>query len=346
VKAVKLATRPSDTDREWSEGGDQPLLDVSGLQVEFGSDRGPVHAVRGIDFSLRAGESVAILGESGSGKSVTGKAIMGLIDRPGRVDGSMRFAGRELAGLTESELRDVRGPGIAMVFQDSLDALNPVFSVGSQLTEILRVRLGASKREAQAEAIRLMNRVGIKDAEERIGHYPHQFSGGMRQRICIAMAIALQPQLLIADEPTTALDVTVQAGILRLIRRLQQDTAMALLFVTHDLAVARAVADRLIVMYAGQVVEQGPIDEIFRRPAHPYTRALMHSNPGSVTHWTQLRPIQGNPPDKAARFTGCAFTQRCPIAVERCSQDEPPLRRVIAGRDARCHLAEEVLDGV
>ena len=318
-----------------------PLLAIEDLRVRFGA----VNAVRGIGRDFAAGESVAILGESGSGKSVTGKAIMGLINSPGRVEGSVRFAGEQRVGRRETDLAAVRGPGIAMVFQDSLDALNPVFSVGDQITEILTVRLGWSGERARAEAIALMELVGIKDAEKRLRDYPHQFSGGMRQRICIAMAIALKPQLLIADEPTTALDVTVQAGILRLINKLQRDSGMALLFVTHDLAVARQVAKHLIVMYAGRIVERGPIDEVFARPAHPYTRALLASNPGSVAHWSELQPIAGNPPDKSTVFTGCAFAPRCVRAGPRCTAEAPELRSVAAGRDSRCHFAEELLDG-
>jgi oligopeptide transport system ATP-binding protein len=314
------------------------LLSISGLGVRFGSTQ----AVRGIDLTVAPGESVAVLGESGSGKSVTGKAVMGLINPPGRVEGSVRFEGEELVGRSEADLKAVRGPGIAMVFQDSLDALNPVYSVGDQIMEILTVRLGWSRPQARSEAIRLMEQVGITQPGNRLKDYPHQFSGGMRQRICIAMAIALRPKLLIADEPTTALDVTVQAGILKLINRLRSDAGMALLFVTHDLAVARQVAHSLIIMYAGRVVERGTFDDIFARPAHPYTRALIASNLGSVRHWSQLQPISGSPPDKAARFAGCAFAPRCPRAEARCTAEPPELRRVLPNRESRCHFAEEI----
>jgi len=319
----------------------EPLFSARGLRVRFGR----VQAVRGIDIDIASGQSVAILGESGSGKSVTGKAIMGLINPPGQVEGSVRFEGVQLVGRSEDDLRAVRGPGIAMVFQDSLDALNPVFSIGAQITEIFKVRLGWTGNQARDEAIRLMTLVGIKEPESRLGDYPHQFSGGMRQRICIAMAIALKPKLLIADEPTTALDVTVQAGILKLINELQRETGMALLFVTHDLAVARKVAEDLVVMYAGQVVERGSIDEVFRRPAHPYTRALLNSNPGSVKHWSQLQPIGGDPPDKSTTFAGCAFAPRCPRRVPICTEIEPELRDIAPGRASRCHFAEDVFDG-
>jgi oligopeptide transport system ATP-binding protein len=352
--AARRAVAPGD-------GGTGPLLEVSGLQVRFRTSRGTVQAVRGVDFSLQPGESLAILGESGSGKTVTGRGILGLVDPPGRVLGSVRFRGQEIVGASEEQLREIRGPGLATVFQDSLDSLNPVFTVGSQIAEIFQVRLGWSRKDARAEAVRLMEEVGIPSAQDRLDDYPHQFSGGMRQRICIAMAIALKPALLIADEPTTALDATVQAGILKLIRRLQAEHDMALIFVTHDLGVARAVADRLAVMYAGQIVEEGPIEEIFARAAHPYTRALLHSHPAAVSHWRDLRPIAGSPPSTTTEIPGCAFHTRCPVARDRCRDDVPPLYEVGgpdvgrpdvsrgpatgAARRSRCHYFEEVLDG-
>jgi oligopeptide transport system ATP-binding protein len=323
----------------------KPLLEVSGLSVDFRSPGGPVRAVRGIDFALQPGESMAILGESGSGKSVTGKALLGLLPAPAaRVRGSIRFEGREIVGRAGHELRDLRGPGVGMVFQDALDSLNPVFSVGSQLAEIFRVRLGWSRSAARAEAVRLLDQVGIPSPESRVDDYPYQFSGGMRQRVCIAMAIALKPKLLVADEPTTALDVTVQAGILSLVNRLRDETGMALLFVTHDLNVARLVADRVTVIYAGRIVEQGPIEQVYGRPAHPYTKALLASHPAAATHWSQLRPIGGNPPDKAGVPPGCAFHPRCPIAQDRCAADNPDLREVATGRHSACHFALEVID--
>jgi peptide/nickel transport system ATP-binding protein/oligopeptide transport system ATP-binding protein len=272
------------------------LLEVRGLNVEFLTDSGaPVHAVRGVDFDVDAGQTLAILGESGSGKSVTSKALMGLVDFPGIVSGSATFDGRELIGLPDRELRRVRGRGIGMVFQDSLDSLNPVYTVGSQLVEALRVRMGLTRQRARARAVELMTEVGIVDAERRFSSYPHQFSGGMRQRICIAMAVALEPRLLIADEPTTALDVTVQAGIIRLLKRLQTETNMGMVFVTHDLAVARMIATHVIVMFDGLVVERGAIDEVFAAPDHPYTRGLLASHPGAATSWRELRSIAGDP---------------------------------------------------
>ena len=269
----------------------RPVLEVDDLRITFQTDRADVEAVRGISFALQPGQSLALLGESGSGKTVTGRALLGLVDHPGHVEGSILYEGAQLVGASEMTLRAVRGVGVAMVFQDSLDSLNPVFTVGSQLSEILRVRRGLHRAEARAQSIALMESVGITAAAERIGDYPHQFSGGMRQRICIAMAIALEPRVLIADEPTTALDVTVQAGILKLLRRLQSERDMALIFVTHDLAVARLVADSVIVMYNGEIVETGDIGEVFENPRHAYTKALLASHPARADRWQDLASL-------------------------------------------------------
>jgi oligopeptide transport system ATP-binding protein len=267
------------------------LLRVADLAVDFRTRGGVVAAVRGVSFNIDAGDSVAIVGASGSGKTVLSRSLLGLVDEPGVVRGSIDFDGIEVVGASEADLLKVRGLGMAMVFQDALDGLNPVFSIGSQLTEILTVRLGMSRREAKAVAIRLMQQVGIPEPEDRFHNYPHQVSGGMRQRICIAMAVGLRPKILIADEPTTALDVTVQAGILRLIKQLQEETHMGLIFVTHDLAVARLISRRVLVMYAGKIVEQGETNQIFERPQHPYTQALLAAHPGRVRSWRDLQPI-------------------------------------------------------
>ena len=282
----------------------EPVLAVDDLRITFQTERAEVEAVRGISFELRQGQSVALLGESGSGKTVTGRSLLGLVDHPGRVSGSILYEGQQLVGRSEASLRSVRGVGISMVFQDSLDSLNPVFTVGSQLDEILRVRRGSKRAAARAESIALMEAVGIPDAASRVNDYPHQFSGGMRQRICIAMAIALEPRVLIADEPTTALDVTVQAGILKLLRRLQAERDMALIFVTHDLAVARLVADSVIVMYAGRIVETGDITEVFEHPQHPYTKALLASHPARATRWQELASLPDGFADEQAEPAG------------------------------------------
>ena len=274
-----------------------PALSVTDLAVTFRTERGDFPAVRGISFSLDRSESLAILGESGSGKSATAHSVLGLIDLPNEVRGSIRFDGTELVGMGEKRLNEVRGRHLSMVFQDSLDSLNPVFSIGSQLCELLRARAGLPRAAARARAVELMSAVGIRDPQDRIDDYPHQFSGGMRQRICIAMAIALEPTVLIADEPTTALDVTVQAEILKLLRRLQHERAMSLVFITHDLAVARLVADSVMVMRHGVVVERGLIEDVFRNPQHPYTQALLDAHPARANRWQDLRSVPLVGPD-------------------------------------------------
>lgn len=316
-----------------------PLLEIENLEVDYATDHGTVRALRGVGLRVGIGESLAILGESGSGKSVTARAILGLIDRPlGYVRGAIRYLGRDLVGMSEREIRRLRGTEIAMVFQDSLDSLNPVYSVGSQLAEIFRVHDGVSWAQGMKKAVAMMEAVGIPSAGERVHDYPHQFSGGMRQRICIAMAVALRPRLLIADEPTTALDVTVEAGILRLMQRLQHESGMSLIFITHDLSVARRIASVVAVMYAGKVVEYGPIDDIFHRPAHPYTQALLQSHPAAVSSWRDLKPIAGAPPEKIRDIAGCAFEDRCPYRQERCREVAPALAAFGATRAVRCHF--------
>jgi peptide/nickel transport system ATP-binding protein/oligopeptide transport system ATP-binding protein len=267
------------------------VLAVKDLQIDFEYNNRVVSAVRNVSFDVARGESIALVGASGSGKTVLGRSLLGLVDKPGVVRGSALFDGTEMVGASEKAFRAVRGRGIAMVFQDALDGLNPVFSIGSQLMEIFTIRLGFSKADARGAAVRAMERVGIPRAAERFYDYPHQFSGGMRQRICIAMAIALDPKLLIADEPTTALDVTVQAEILRLIRDLQQQSGMSLIFVTHDLAVARMISERTMVMFAGRIVETGNTERIFTSPKHPYTCALLAAHPARARSWRDLVPL-------------------------------------------------------
>jgi oligopeptide transport system ATP-binding protein len=322
------------------------LLEVKDLAVEFRTDYGVVNAVNEINYTLDQGETLAILGESGSGKTVSALAIMGIIDSPpGFVtNGEILYKGVDLLQLEESVRRDFRGEEIAMIFQDALSALNPVFSVGWQIAEMFRVHKGTSKKEATAKAIELMDRVRIPSAKERVGDYPHQFSGGMRQRVMIAMAIALDPDILIADEPTTALDVTVQAQIMELLADLQKETKMGMILITHDLGVVADVADQLCVMYAGKLVEKGSVYEIYGQPGHPYTEGLMRSIPRIDQKGNRLDPIRGAPPSLMRIPPGCPFHPRCPRARFPVCRDElPPLREVAPNRLSACHFAEEVL---
>jgi oligopeptide transport system ATP-binding protein len=323
----------------------QHLLEVGGLHVEFRTRRGIVRAVNGISYSLDERETLAILGESGSGKSVSALAIMGIIDTPPGfiTQGEILYRGTNLLALSEDERRQVRGQRIAMIFQDALTALNPVLSVGWQIAEMFRVHRGTSKDEAREKAIELMERVRIPSARERVGDYPHQFSGGMRQRVMIAMALALDPDVLIADEPTTALDVTVQAQIMELLAALQDETGMGLILITHDLGVVADVADKVAVMYAGKIVETGPVRSVYHNPAHPYTEGLMASIPRLDRKSGRLQPIRGAPPDLSRIPSGCAFHPRCPYMRDNCRTDVPPLYEVSGTRQSACHYYEEVL---
>ena len=321
-----------------------PVLEVDDLHVEFRTPRGVLYAVNGVSWSLVPGETLAILGESGSGKSVSAQAIMGLIDSPpGFVTrGTIRFRGDDLLTMSEEARRKLRGEGVAMIFQDALTALNPVFTVGWQIAETYRVHRGASRKEAYNRAAELLDRVGIPSARERLNSYPHEFSGGMRQRAMIAMALALEPEVLIADEPTTALDVTVQAQIMDLLQDLQAELGMGLVLITHDLAVVADVADRVAVMYAGRIVETGAVVDVFTEPAHPYTFGLMHSIPPLERRVERLDPIPGVPPSPARIPPGCPFHPRCAFARDVCHEEEPPLERVADGRGSACHFWEEV----
>ena len=323
-----------------------PLLEVEDLHVEFRLRRGVVNAVNGVSYSLNEGETLAILGESGSGKSVSAQAVMGIISSPpGFVTrGAVRYRGADLLTMPERERRKIRGEKVAMIYQNA--SLNPVFSVGWQIAEMYRVHRGTSKREAMQRAVELMDRVGIPSARERARDYPHQFSGGMRQRVTIAMALALDPEILIADEPTTALDVTVQAQIMELLAGLQAENGMGLILITHDLGVVAEVADKLAVMYAGQVVETGPIREIYDAPRHPYTLALMGSVPKVEEKVERLDAIVGSPPDLMRIPPGCPFHPRCRFARQRCAVDPPPLYQVSERRNSACHYYEEVRDAV
>jgi oligopeptide transport system ATP-binding protein len=334
-----------DTQGRWTPV-DGMLLEVDQLQVEFRTRDGVAKAINGVSFEVHEGETLAILGESGSGKSVTAQAIMGILDSPPGfiTGGEVRYCGQDILKLSEDERRRVRGPEISMVFQDALSALNPVFSVGWQIAEMFRKHRGMNKSDAQAQAIRLMQRVQIPGAAQRVKAYPHQFSGGMRQRIMIAMAIALDPAVLIADEPTTALDVTVQAQIMQLLKDLQQERKMGLILITHDLGVVADVADRIALMYAGRIVEQADAFELYAQPAHPYTKGLLDSIPRLDQKGETLSAIGGLPPNLMHIPPGCPFNPRCRYAQDICRVDPPPpLREVVRQRLAACHFSELLL---
>ncbi|KOU21688.1 methionine ABC transporter ATP-binding protein [Streptomyces sp. WM6372] len=340
--------------RQRTGDDETPVLEVRDLHVEFATREGVVRAVNGVNYSVKSGETLAVLGESGSGKSVTAQAIMGILDTPpGRIaQGEILFQGQDILKMSEAERRKLRGPKMAMIFQDALSALNPVFSVGNQLGEMFRVHQGMSKKDAKAKAIELMDRVKIPAAKARVNDYPHQFSGGMRQRIMIAMALALEPDLIIADEPTTALDVTVQAQVMDLLADLQREYSMGLILITHDLGVVADVADKIAVMYAGRIVEQAPIHELYKRPAHPYTRGLLDSIPRLDQKGQELYAIKGLPPNLLKAPSGCAFNPRCPKAQDICRTDVPALQIVtepdgteLVGRGSACHFWKEQIHG-
>jgi oligopeptide transport system ATP-binding protein len=322
------------------------LLEVRDLHVEFKTRDGVAKAVNGVHYAVDEGETLAVLGESGSGKSVTAQAVMGILDMPpGRITGGeILFKGRDLLKMKEEERRRIRGAEMAMIFQDALSSLNPVLTVGAQLGEMYEVHRGMSRKDARARAVELMDRVKIPAAKDRVGDYPHQFSGGMRQRIMIAMALALEPALIIADEPTTALDVTVQAQVMDLLAELQRELNMGLILITHDLGVVADVADRIAVMYAGRIVEKAPVHEIYKRPAHPYTRGLLDSIPRLDQKGQELYAIKGLPPNLMAIPSGCAFNPRCPMARPACRGDVPPLAEVAPDRSSACLFWKECLD--
>lgn len=324
---------------------DGRLLDIRNLQVEFRTRDGVARAINGVDFTLDQSETLAILGESGSGKSVTAQAIMGILDTPpGYVTGGeVRYCGVDLLKLPERERRAVRGAEIAMIFQDALSSLNPVYPVGWQIAEMFRQHRGTNKSEAWENAVRLMERVNIPGARQRVSAYPHQFSGGMRQRIMIAMAIALDPPVLIADEPTTALDVTVQAQIMALLKELQEESRMGLILITHDLGVVADVADRIAVMYAGRIVETTDVFRLYAHPSHPYTQGLLDSIPRLDQKGQTLAAIGGLPPNLTRIPPGCAFHPRCRYAQEICRSGEAPPLIHVEGRHSACYFAKELL---
>jgi len=305
----------------------------------FGTREGTVHAVNGVSFHLREGELLGIVGESGSGKSVTMMSLMKLVPMPPAeiVSGTVMFDGRDLVQLDPADLREVRGGQIGFVFQDPMTSLNPVFTVGFQLVEPLRKHLGMSKAEAWERATELLALVGIPSPRERLNDYPHQFSGGMRQRVMIAIALACEPKVLIADEPTTALDVTIQAQILQLIKDLRHELGMGIVWITHDLGVVAGIADRVIVMYGGLIVEHAPVRELYEQPKHPYTRALLETLPSLDVHRAgRLNSISGQPPNLLAPPEACPFAARCELAFERCWQENPPIRAIDDGHDVAC----------
>lgn len=327
---------------------DGRLLDVENLHVHFHTRYGTATVINGVNFTLDQGQTLAILGESGSGKSVTAQAIMGILDMPPAQipEGVIKYCGQDLLTMPEEQRRKTRGPEVSMIFQDALSSLNPTFPVGWQIAEMFRVHKGLNKSDARAEAIRLMERVNIPAAAQRAGNFPHQFSGGMRQRIMIAMALALDPEILIADEPTTALDVTVQAQIMELLGELQAETGMGLILITHDLGVVAGMADQIAVMYAGRVVETGTVDTTFDSTSHPYTAGLLASLPrlhGDIDQ--PLVPIGGQPPSMLNPPPGCSFHPRCLFALEEagCMSVIPELEPKPGGQLAACHRSTELL---
>ena len=316
-----------------------PILAVERLRVEFPTRRGTLVAVHDVGVEIARGEVLGVVGESGAGKSITGAAIIGLIDPPGRIaGGEIRLDGRRIDNLPPGQMRKVRGREIGAVFQDPLTSLNPLYTVGRQLVETIRTHLPLGESEARARAIALLEEVGIPAADRRIDHYPHQFSGGMRQRVVIALALAAQPKLIVADEPTTALDVSIQAQIIQLLKRLCRDHHTAVMLVTHDMGVIAETADRVAVMYAGRIVEVGPVADVIHRPRHPYTVGLMGSIPSIGATVERLAQIDGTMPRLDAVPDGCAFHPRCPRAIDRCRAERPELAAV-DGTSAACWLA-------
>lgn len=322
---------------------DEPLLAVHALRVTFPADGGTARAVDGVSFTLAAGETVCVVGESGCGKSMTALSLLRLVPAPGRIEpgSSIRFDGHDLLTLDDRTLRGIRGRRMSMIFQEPMTALNPVLTVGDQIAEVVRVHTSASRSEAWTRAVAMLREVGIADPEVRATEYPHQLSGGMRQRVMIAMALVLEPRMVIADEPTTALDVTIQAQILELLRAQRDRTGLALLLITHDLGVVAEMASRVLVMYAGQVVEEAPVHELFANASHPYTEGLLAAVPRLGHIDGRLRTIPGTVPPSTEWPTGCRFRARCAYAFDRCATEEPVLLQVGNAHRARCHLVQE-----
>jgi peptide/nickel transport system ATP-binding protein len=320
-----------------------PLLSVRDLRTTFRTGAGIARAVDGVSFDVGRGETLGLVGESGCGKSVTGLSILRLVQPPGRIETGSRidFEGRDLLALDEESMRRIRGNRVAMIFQEPMTALNPVFTVGEQIAEVVRVHEGASRRAAWARAVAMLETVGIPAPAQRAGEYPHQLSGGMRQRVMIAMALVLEPALVIADEPTTALDVTIQAQILELLADLQRRLGTSIVMITHDLGVIAETASRVVVMYAGEVVEESEVATLFAEAHHPYTEGLLRAMPRVGQTRERLATIPGTVPAPTAWPSGCRFRDRCPYAWERCAVEHPPLYRIGGGHTSRCHLADE-----
>jgi len=317
----------------------QTLLEVKDLRTRFHTPEGIIHAVNGISFQIREGETVAVVGESGCGKSVSMMSLLKLIPQPpGEIySGTAFYHGEDILVKSEQEMEDVRGKEIAMIFQDPMTSLNPVLTIGRQLTEALREHLGMNQAQAENRAVELLDQVGIPDAARRLHDYPHQFSGGMRQRVMIAMALSCAPSLLIADEPTTALDVTIQAQIVELVARLREALHMAIIWITHDLGVVAGMADRVIVMYSGFIVEEAPVEELYDSPSHPYTLALLAALPRVDRRRDQrLKSIPGTPPNLLLAPRGCPFAPRCEFVLDKCRQENPALTRITANHQAAC----------
>ncbi|GER75092.1 ABC transporter ATP-binding protein [Weizmannia acidilactici] len=326
-----------------------PLLKVDGIKTEFKTEKGTVTSVDNVSFELNEGETICLVGESGCGKSVTSLSIMQLLERNGKVSqGSIEFEQTNLLDLTEAEMRKIRGNRISMIFQEPMTSLNPVLTIGDQLTESIRLHMGYGKKQAKAYAVEMLNKVGIPRAEEIFGDYPHRLSGGMRQRVMIAMALSCKPKLLIADEPTTALDVTIQAQILKLMKELREESKTAIILITHDLGVVAEMADKVAVMYAGQIVEETDVYTLFDEPKHPYTLGLMKSIP-HITNPddTRLDSIPGSVPSLYNMPKGCRFYDRCPFAMEKCRTDQPELKPMKDKKphSIRCFLYDEAIDG-
>ena len=323
------------------------MLEIKGLKTHFKTEDGWLHAVDGVDMSIDAGETLGVVGESGCGKSVTAKTVLKLIDMPpGKiVAGQVLWQGRDLVPLPPEEMRKIRAKEIAIIFQEPMTSLNPVYTVGDQIAESLRLHEGLSRKAAMARAVEMLDLVRIPTAARRVGDYPHQFSGGMRQRVMIAIALACKPKLLIADEPTTALDVTIQAQILDLLAELKSEMGMAVMLITHAMGVVAEVAQRVVVMYAGEVVEEASVEALFARPRHPYTQGLIRSIPRidtAATHKVRLEAIPGTVPKLIDPLPGCRFAARCRYAAPECSVATPPLREISAGHKVACILAESI----